>query len=490
MKTNKILDRTKKVFIYTGLISIPLVFSACNKYLDHLPDQRTELNTPKKVSELLVDAYPGGNYITMMESMSDNVVDNFGMGTTDVINTDSYFWKDVESTSQDSPNYYWNRAYRAIAAANQALEACYSAENPDQYRSQIGEALVARAYAHFMLVSLYSKFYSPETADVDPGIPYVTEPETVVWKDYERKTVSYVYQQIEKDLLEGLPLLDDSRYTVPRYHFTQRAAHAFATRFYLFKGEPENVIKHANLAFPNGTFLANMRPWPTKYQDITTTELSLIYTQTSQNANLLIAETTSWWARRFRTYRYSISANQRDRIASQTVAGSLNLYRWTISSGQSYYIRKFSEHFVRSGLNATTGVGYSMIPLFTTEEVLLSRAEAYALTGDYQASLADLNLFIKQRQTASSYVPLTAEKVLEYFETEDLKEALTKSCLQMRRAEFVHEGLRWFDILRYEIPVTHRTYTGEEMVLGVNDPRRILQMPAEVVLSGLELNPR
>ena len=78
-----------------------------------------------------------------------------------------------------------------------------------------GEALVARAYSHFMLVNFFSKFYNEATAATDPGIPYVTEPETVSIKQYDRKTVMYVYDMIEKDFLEGLPLLDDNAYSVP-----------------------------------------------------------------------------------------------------------------------------------------------------------------------------------------------------------------------------------------------------------------------------------
>lgn len=464
--------------------------SACNKYLDHLPDQRTELNTPGKVAELLVSAYPSANYIPVAEAMSDNVVDNYGLTATDAINANAYLWKDSPSTSQDSPNYYWNSAYQAIAVANQALEACEQANDPKRYQSHKGEALIARAYAHFMLVSLYSKIYDPATADSDPGIPYVTEPEDVVLKDYERKTVAYVYEQIEKDLLEGLPLLEDSRYSVPKYHFTKKAANAFAVRFYLFKGDSEKVIEHANLAFPNNSLSQNLRPWGSRFQEITTSELELIFTQTTQKSNLLMAQTTSWWGRRYKGNRYSLSVNLRDRIVNQTVAGSLNHYRWSINGSLSYYIRKFNEHFVRTSLSATSGRGYLMVPLFTTEEVLLSRAEAYANLGNYENSLQDLNSFISSRQKESSFVPLTKTAVEEYFETDDTKDALIRSALQMRRAEFIHEGLRWFDILRHKIPITHQRYNGAEDTLSPDDPRRLWQLPEEVILSGIELNPR
>ena len=235
-------------------------------------------------------------------------------GTPYSINTDAYHWRDNDETGQDATTYYWNACYSAIATANQALEAIAKASNKAAYQSQKGEALVCRAYAHFMLVSLYAKSYDPGSAATDPGIPYITEPETVVFKNYDRKTVAYVYEQIEKDLEEGLPLLNDSRYAVPRYHFNKAAAQAFATRFYLFKQDYAKAIEHAGKVFPNNNFVANMRPWLTTYAGLSSTELGLAYVKTSENANLLLNETTSWWARRFTAQRYSTTSDLINRI--------------------------------------------------------------------------------------------------------------------------------------------------------------------------------
>src|SRR5258705_261937 len=81
-----------------------------------------------------------------------------------------------------------------------ALEACRNASDTTKYTSEKGEALVARAYAHFMLVTFFAKIYDATSSATDPGIPYVTEPEKVVFKQYDRKTVAYLYQMIEKDL--------------------------------------------------------------------------------------------------------------------------------------------------------------------------------------------------------------------------------------------------------------------------------------------------
>src|SRR6476659_5283208 len=110
----------KRLITYWSLCL--LIFSAgCKKFLEKSPDNRTELNSPDKVSQLLGTAYPAGSYVAFAESLSDNVTDD----------------------QQDSPEWYWAACYSAVAAANQALEACKNASDPASYSSQQGEALLS-----------------------------------------------------------------------------------------------------------------------------------------------------------------------------------------------------------------------------------------------------------------------------------------------------------------------------------------------------------
>jgi len=46
-------------------------------------------------------------------------------------------------------------------------------------------------------------------------------------------------------------------------------------------------------------------------------------------------------------------------------------------------------------------------------------------------------------------------------------------------------------MIRHRIPVVHNTSeSSNDIVVGANDPRRILQIPLEVQMSGVERNPR
>jgi hypothetical protein len=477
------------------------VLSACNDFLAEVPDNRADLDSKEKIAELLVTAYPEGNYIPFCEAMSDNVEDNFG-GGQDVTNADPYFWRDGAATWQDSPENYWNNCYSAIAAANHALRAIDKGDIPGDLSPQKGEALVARAYAHFMLVSLFSKMYDAETAGRDLGIPYVTDPETVSLKTYERKTVQYVYEMIEKDLQEGVPLISDQAYggdgnnasNIARFHFNQNAAHAFASRFYLYKRDYEKVIEHANIVLNGANIPATLRPWTTTYKTYTTNELSLAYTRSTEKANLLLCETASNWGTSFNRMRYSTGANRINEMLYEfNPAADFYAYSSYYTNNGIYFIHKFREHFVRIGTNATTGYSYAIIPLFTQEEVLLNRAEAYAMTIQLHEALAEMNKFISAR--VLNYDPevhnVTFNRLYNLYRENDNKKAIVRGILELRRIEFLHEGLRWFDILRHDIPVVHTTTDGEIFTLAPGDRRRTLQIPAEAIsIGGLEPNPR
>ena len=57
----------------------------------------------------------------------------------------------------------------------------------------------------------------------DLGIPYMEKAETILDPKYTRGTLADVYSKIDADLIEGLPLITDEFYSVPKYHFNQKA---------------------------------------------------------------------------------------------------------------------------------------------------------------------------------------------------------------------------------------------------------------------------
>lgn len=486
----------KKLLSYISFYTLLISTAGCKKFLEKNPDNRASLNTPEQVSQLLGTAYPQANYMAFCESISDNVTDK-GTGGQDKTNIDPYFFRDVTDNQQDSPEYYWNACYTAIAAANQALETIGNASDTAAYRAQKGEALVCRAYAHFMLVTFFSKIYDPGTADSDLGIPYVTVPENVVFKQYDRKTVAYVYQMIEQDLTQGLPLIDDTKYTIPRYHFTKAAANAFAARFYLFKQDYAKVITHANEVFAAGNVTNLLRPWNTTYKIMTPAELFATYEKATEPANLLLVETGSVWGRNYYTVRYSFNSSKRDEILGDNVTGGEYVFNYQVYTAgtNNYLIPKINEYFVRSSVNANIGLPYVMVPLFTTEEVLFNRVEANIYlnaTAATNASIDDLNTYASTRinNYDASQHTITTAKLQSYYGSTNVRLNLLNALLDFKRAEYIHEGMRWLDLLRYDLSVTHTTTDGQSFTLGSGALQRVFQLPESVNSSGMPLNPR
>ena len=82
---------------------------SCSKYLEKEPDNRAALDTPQKVSQLLATAYPGANYVPMVETSTDNVGDigsgDAGSADLNTLNADLFFFKEQEPLTRIVPNF-------------------------------------------------------------------------------------------------------------------------------------------------------------------------------------------------------------------------------------------------------------------------------------------------------------------------------------------------------------------------------------------------
>ncbi|MEC5146446.1 RagB/SusD family nutrient uptake outer membrane protein [Chitinophaga sp. 212800010-3] len=474
----------KKLLLYISIITVLTGTGSCKKFLETLPDNRTVITNPTQVTQLLTTAYPHATYMLFCEALSDNVEDKGNSGTgidpqTFLVNTQSFKYQDPQDISADSPIAYWDSCYAAIAVANQALTYCNGPDSAN-YSAQKGEALLCRAYAHFMLVTLYAKAYDPATAGSDPGVPYMTAVNKSVFGKFDRSTVAAAYAHIESDLLTGLPLLQDKVYgDAPKFHFTLQAAHAFAARFYLFKRDFAKVVEHSTAVFgsanPAGLIRNQVKFYAMSYDDMT-----VYYNNSSNPANILLQEAPgSKYPNNYYSYRYGIGSQLNAALFfSQNVTGgsyAMNVY----GAGPQYFnFPKF-----RRDVN--------IMSLFSMDEVLLNRAEANIRLKNYDAAIADLNTWVGNN--VSNYDParhnVTADKMTNFYgATLDISMLLTT--LDFKRATYMQEGLRWLDILRLNIPVTHTGSPNFSTTLVAGDKRRLLQLPPEAVNDGMTLNPR
>lgn len=485
MKTNKLL-------LYTGM-GIALCGS-CKKFLDVNPDNRTQINTIDKVKQLVGTAYPQADYLTFAETASDNAEDK-GSGDINDYVTAYYFWNDYPDGGTNTAINYWNGCYSAIAAANQALQSIeenHLGADADPYK---GEALVCRAYAEHMLSIFFAKPYVNGGDNSSPGVPYPTTPETVLLGKYTRGTVQSTYDSIEADLTAGLKLLSANAYDVPKYHFTPAAAHAFAARFYLFKGEWQKVIDHVAQIIPSGDFQGNLRQWTSVFKPMSLQDYNNAFTKTDVKATLLINSSYSTYQRVYTTPQYGYGSTLTDMAgADGNCVGKALSYVVANYGLPNYTTYKWKEYFFYA--TASTGYPYLPVILFTVDEALLNRAEAYAQLGKFDLALQDLNTFYSTRMAYYDPVKdaVTFPKIMAYYAISDEKTGVIRAILDAKKAEFLQEGLRWLDIVRTGITVRHNVIDSKGVEtfieLKPDDPRRLFQLPPEAKLAGVEINLR
>lgn len=483
---------------YVLVSSLILALSGCDDFLEENPDNRVELNTPEKAAQLLTNAYSSAAY-TFTEWMSDNV--SYTFGTTKLPEHDqAYSWQEFTGIDQDTPSQFWTSTYDAVAHANEVLAVIDAMPGERAQKDAVkAEALLSRAYGHFMLVNLFAKHFDPETAGSDPGIPYVVEPETEFIKTYTRNSVEEVYDMIEDDLLQGLEMVDESFYANSgKYHFTRNAALAFASRFYLFKGDYNQCIDYSNqlLGSDPGLYVKNI---PALLEEkINTEDYIRLYHAPNDNSNLLLVRQISnfhlpnlghWPSRPL--YSQIFENNPYDLVDERQDPA------W-VAGENGLAATKYEFLFERSSLTSNVGFNYTIFLAFRGEEVLFNRAESNIFLNNITAALSDLLILARLRYRASEDLDLhniTAAQLQQalrgYYGSNNDQFNAFIYLLEERQKEFMHEGMRWFDIRRFGIPVNHMLQNGAIVTLEGDDNRKVLQIPqAAIDVGGLEPNPR
>ncbi|WP_341831222.1 RagB/SusD family nutrient uptake outer membrane protein [Sphingobacterium thalpophilum] len=529
--------RLSYILIAAGIIATS--FSSCKKYLDELPDNRAELNTTDKIGKMLVGAYPENAYVMVAELSSDNVDDvgpvylNYARFIEQI-----YKWQDITETSNDGIDRIWGACYGAIANANAALQAIDEQGNPASLKAQRGEALLARAYNHWILVNMFAQNYSKKYSTTDLGVTYMTKGETTLNPKYERNTVQEVYDFIKKDIEEGLPLINDASYansSVAKYHFNRAAAYTFASRVALFMEDWTKAVEYSTEALGNNP-TATLRDYATIASfsaaiNNTTRE----YNASSVKANFLVATAYSAMGTTFGGYSTNNRISHGGSIAMTETAFAAQPFGKATTS-TDYRIRAFSytsttankvifPHvaYIFEYTDQVAGIGFSrgVYTPITSEEALLNRAEANIHLKNYAAAITDMQIHINNNTIskpgtiseasinnwANSFTyftptaPTPKKKLNPDFQIESgTQENMIHAVLSLKRLQFLHTGLRWFDVKRYGIEITRRvapavnngtmTFTVTDNTLSIRDPRRAIQLPQDVVSAGLTPNPR
>lgn len=531
-----------KNIIYKGslMLASVAILASCSDQLDTLPDNRTTLDTPKKIAGLLVTAYPDRTPTLFNEWMSDNTDYMGAQNSQGNRGGDQYFfWQEQTEGGNDSPEQVWMLYYEGVYKANEALAAIEDQGGPnnDILRNSKGEALLLRAYNHFVLANEFCRPYNGKTSTKDAGLYYATgiADFSAAAEQSNRGTVADVYAKIAADIEAGIPLLNDT-YEVPKYHFNKQAAYAFATRFYLYYEKWEKAKEYADKLLGSNP-AASLRDYRAlQAMPLSKSEQAVkiaeAYCSASADCNLLVQTSISsagmalapWLTSK----RYTLTnyLSETELFQSNNIWGTSSNLIWkpfTVNSGESNFalLMKLPREFeIR---NTTTGSGYlrTLNVNFTMDEALLNRAEAEIMLGQNDAACADMTIWMKN--FFNTNVTLTPTSVQTYFKTVpyayadaakmvpsfkkhisprftidaegSVQESLLQCLLNFRRIETVHQGMRWMDIRRYNIEIPRRLIGANGKPsknldwLEKDDPRQVVQIPQSIREAGVAGNP-
>lgn len=390
-----------------------------------------------------------------MQGIPDILSDNVVLVQTGRTSNELYYDYRYQANNGGALSLWWSEAYEAVNAANLVIGQIDNLpEGPDK-DNILGQALAARALAHFDLARTYGKIPT-QSADANGsnGIVYIKVEDGDTGDPFAqpaRETVQSNYAEIIGDLVTASGLIADDN---GEGRLDRNGVFGLLSRVYLYNGENQNAINAANqvsTSLAAGTSLIDV------YEDSTNdgivVELSVNTSSEANFANVGVlysqsnaSATISEYAVEFEFFN-SIDINDLRRNVIQFVG---------TNQGNDYNaIRKF--------LGETGQVnGRVDIKVMRAAEVLLNKAEAQFNLNQEAAALTTLDQLRANRFTS--------------FTGGESGQALEDAIQFNRRVELCFEGHRFYDLKRRGEAV-QRSNNGD-IIDGTGTPAEVLTLPA------------
>lgn len=203
-----------KKYIYSFLLGGSLLLGSCSDFTDIQPKGKNLLSTTDELDMLLNNEFRYGSkdrqelcgdMITTLQNIPTLINQPTKTRAAILISwdeTNQDKMAELTASDRDYSEYYSIIGKIANAILARVDDATGAASVKAQLKS---EALVLRAFYHYLLVNKFAKAYNPATAAQDPGIPYMTEDQDLT-VSVEKLTVQQVYDRILDDVNEAIDL--------------------------------------------------------------------------------------------------------------------------------------------------------------------------------------------------------------------------------------------------------------------------------------------
>lgn len=455
-------------YILKGILLILMTapgLSSCQKeFLDQKPNKAVLVPTALSDFQALLDNSNTMNSAPGMNIIAADDLDNTADGLDQVelpLEKNAFLWAaDIYEGLPVTPD--WDTPYQQIFYANVVLDGLKDLEQSSSQARQLrGSALFYRSFALYQLLQLFAKPYDPATAANDPGVPVSLAAN--VNNRPGRGTVAETYRQLTEDLKTAATLLPPVNGLPTRP--TQAAAYGLLARAYLTMQQYGPAADAASDCLKiNGRLLdyndldpSSGAPLPAGIQ--------------GSNPEVL------FYAANLYSFYFLPSTVIAGALAGSYAANDL---RRSILMEQNGPDRNFKGSYTGDLFS------YGLFAGLATDEIYLTRAEAFARTNRTTDALKDLNGLLGKRYQKGTFTPVTVTDA----------EQLLLIILAERRKELPGRGTRWTDLRRLNqdsrFAVTlRRDIGGTAYTLLPNSPRYLFPIPDnEISTSGIAQNPR
>jgi hypothetical protein len=335
---------------------------------------------------------------------------------------------------------YIRRLYVFNKIINEVMQSDGGTEQ--QKQALLAEAKVGRAICNLSFLNDFSKPYNAKTANVDLGVPLITEAD-VTQTSFVRSTVKECYDFVIKDLTEALPNLGP---LVHRRKFSKISAEFYLTRAYLYMADFTAARTHIDAAFAE----LSKSNIPLALYDYNT---------------VLDPNNTSTW---FPDSGFGLSNKPLAANNTQIIYNiSTNLWQFdfintfvytplvaTLYSSTDKRIKLYANTEVFASFQFPKGTrrfpGFAMDIGPALPDMYLMRAELSARENNLAEAKTDLEALRTKRMSASeAVIPASIASN---------QQALVRFILDERTREFVLTGLRWLDMRRLSVDPLYKDH--------------------------------
>ncbi|QKX03758.1 RagB/SusD family nutrient uptake outer membrane protein [Aquimarina sp. TRL1] len=391
-----------------------------------------------------------------LQGIPDILSDNVVLAQTGRRSNEVFYDYRYNPNTELASSWIFNQGYEAVGAANLVIGQIDNLPDGDEKRNIHGQALAARALAHFDIVRLHAKIPT-QSADANSslGIPYIKVEDGDTGNPLAtpaRETVASNYQEIIEDLEKAASLISSE--TVEG-RLNKNSVYGLLSKVYLYNGDYQLAI---NAADKVTTPLATAAELEDVYTDVSNAglviEFAINTTSETRNNNVgvLYSQTNSEGTKS----EYVIDFDFFQSIDDNDARKSVMVFEADFADNKYNAVKKFLGE--KGEVN-----GRVDIKVMRAAEVLLNKAEAQFELGNNAEALATLDELRAARDGGTGSGSETGQ-------------ALEDAIQLNRRIELAFEGHRFFDIKRRGESI-NRSSKGD-LIDGTGTPAEILTLAA------------